>query len=186
MTDLLPWVFGYGSLMWRPGFPFVEQRPAVLKGYHRQLCVFSAKHRGTAERPGLVMGLVPGGLCVGRAFRLDEREVESILAALDEREGGYPYQRTRVRVEFPKGDGAADAYAYVPDPKDKRFAGELPLAEAARYVIQGVGVSGPCVEYLRSSVLHLRALGIADERLEALLAKVERRLALAEEWEAPQ
>ena len=80
------WVFGYGSLMWRPDFPHVETRPARLRGYHRALCVLSTRYRGTKARPGLVLGLDRGGSCVGRAFRVAARDADRVLAILHERE----------------------------------------------------------------------------------------------------
>src|SRR2546421_11293351 len=80
------WVFGYGSLMWRPGFDFVEQVPARLIGEHRALCVYSFVHRGTPEKPGLVLGLDRGGACRGIAFRVAEQNREATIAHLRARE----------------------------------------------------------------------------------------------------
>ena len=80
------WVFGYGSLMWRPGFEFIEQVPARLIGEHRALCVYSFVHRGTPEKPGLVLGLDRGGACRGIAFRVAENNARGTVAYLRERE----------------------------------------------------------------------------------------------------
>ena len=96
------WVFGYGSLMWRPGFPFLESLPGRLRGYHRSLCVLSHVHRGTPERPGLVLGLDRGGSCRGMAFRVAGPEAAATLAYLRERE-----QVTAVYVERVLGPGDA-------------------------------------------------------------------------------
>ena len=74
MTEPLRWVFGYGSLIWRPGFPFVRSEPALLSGAHRRLCIYSHRHRGTPERPGLVFGLVRGGSCRGMGVAGDARK----------------------------------------------------------------------------------------------------------------
>ena len=84
MTDL--WVFGYGSLMWRPGFTFAEARPARLHGAHRALCVWSVAHRGTPAHPGLVLGLDRGGSCRGVAFRITPESGDSVMAYLRQRE----------------------------------------------------------------------------------------------------
>ena len=80
-TDDL-WIFGYGSLMWRPGFDAAESAPAVVDGYHRALCIESHRHRGTPERPGLVLGLDEGGSCQGVAFRVEAASAASVLAYL--------------------------------------------------------------------------------------------------------
>ena len=175
-TETGLWVFGYGSLMWRPGFPHLEAVPARLEGYHRQLCVFSSKHRGTHSHPGLVMGLVPGGACLGRAFRIASADRTRVLAYLDDREDGYPYGRRPVTVVLLE-DGARvrasiQAETFLPVTSDPRFAGEIDIAEAARYVRQGEGVSGACSAYLAAAIGHLREMGIRDDRLEALYARV--------------
>ena len=80
------WIFGYGSLMWRPGFAFEESRPALLEGWHRELCVYSHHWRGTADRPGLVLGLDEGGTCRGVAFRVAASHVDEVRAYLHARE----------------------------------------------------------------------------------------------------
>ena len=80
------WVFAYGSLMWRPGFPHADSRPAVLHGYHRALCVYSTRYRGTPERPGLVLGLDRGGSCRGRVRRVSGEDAGHVRAYLTERE----------------------------------------------------------------------------------------------------
>ena len=79
------WVFGYGSLMWRPGFPFETRVPAKLHGHHRALCVYSILHRGTSENPGLVLGLDHGGDCHGVAFRVPAGAENDTIAYLRER-----------------------------------------------------------------------------------------------------
>ena len=136
------WVFGYGSLMWRPGFAFEEQVPALVHGYHRSLCIFSHVHRGTPEKPGLVLGLDMGGFCQGLAFRVAASQKEVTLTYLRERE-----QVTAVYVEKSVSAELADgrrvqAVAYVVDPAHPQYAGRLPHPELVRLVRQGQGVSG--------------------------------------------
>lgn len=164
------WVFGYGSLMWRPGFRFLDRRPALLYGAHRSLCVLSHIHRGSPGRPGLVLGLDRGGSCRGVAFRVAAEEWSDVLAYLREREQAtLVYRETRRPVRF-DGGGAAAALCYVVDRGHPQYAGPLSLDEQARLVRQGRGRSGVNADYVRNTVDHLNELGIRDRRLEALAA----------------
>ena len=169
------WVFGYGSLMWDPGFPHVEVVPALLRGYHRSLCIYSRFHRGTLERPGLVLGLDRGGACRGRAFRVEGSSARAVLGYLDERElVSYAYRRQKVSIQLP--DREVPAFAYVADRAHSQYAGNPGLARSVELVAQGVGVSGTCFDYLENSVKHLDALGIEDGPLHDLLARVVEHL----------
>ena len=166
------WVFGYGSLMWRPGFPFVERRHARINGYHRALCVFSHVHRGTPDKPGLVLGLDRGGRCHGIAFRVAAEEAEATLTYLHDRE-----QVTAVNVErqLPAhlDDGRhITARAYVVDRRHPQYAGRLPADDLLRLVKQGVGLSGANPDYVRSTYAHLQEMGVADP----ILARLSRAL----------
>lgn len=160
------WVFGYGSLMWRPGFDYAEARRARLGGYRRALCVRSFVHRGTPERPGLVLGLDRGGSCVGRAFRIDADKAEATLAYLREREqvtGVYLERRVRLHLD----DGRhATAVAYVADRQHEQYAGALDAAHAAEIVRGAKGISGINTDYVINTVDHLRELAIRDHWLE--------------------
>ncbi|GJD50235.1 Glutathione-specific gamma-glutamylcyclotransferase [Methylobacterium crusticola] len=164
------WIFGYGSLMWRPGFPFAERRPGRLRGYHRALCVLSHVHRGTPERPGLVLGLDRGGSCRGVAFRVAAAEAAAALAYLRERE-----QVTAVYVERVLGVGLDDgrrvaAVTYLVDRRHPQYAGRLPEADLVRLVRQGLGRSGANPDYVRHTHDQLVALGVADPVLARLAA----------------
>jgi len=97
------WVFGYGSLMWRPGFPHAERHAARLFGYHRSLCLFSHEYRGTPECPGLVLGLDQGGSCVGVGFRVEAADRAATLAYLTWREGTSVYRETDVALQLVDG-----------------------------------------------------------------------------------
>jgi glutathione-specific gamma-glutamylcyclotransferase len=162
------WVFGYGSLMWRPGFPFVERRYGFIHGYHRSLCVLSHVHRGTPERPGLVLGLDRGGRCHGVAFRIAAGEVAETVHYLREREqvtGVYRERQLPVRLDDAR---RVIALAYVVDRAHPQYAGRLPRDELLRLVRQGEGVSGPNAEYVRSTYEHLQAMGVVDPILADL------------------
>jgi glutathione-specific gamma-glutamylcyclotransferase len=183
------WVFGYGSLMWRPGFAFVERVPARLVGLHRALCVFSFVHRGTPEKPGLVLGLDRGGTCRGIAFRVDKRLRAETLAYLRARE-----QVTHVYLEMlrpvtllaatpdpaaaPPADEArrVRALVYAVDRSHPQYAGRLDLAAQVHLVRQGHGQSGPNRDYVLATVRELDQQGCRDAQLHA----ITRRLATTE------
>jgi cation transport protein ChaC len=168
------WVFGYGSLMWRPGFAFVERHPALLRGRHRSLCVYSHVHRGSPERPGLVLGLDRGGSCRGVAFLVPEADREETLAYLRAREQVTMVYREEIRTITLLGADrrAVGALCYVVDRDHSQYAGRLDLARRAELVRHGVGQSGTNPDYLGNTVRHLREIGIRDHELESLYAMV--------------
>ena len=160
------WVFGYGSLMWRPGFAHTETCRARLFGFRRSLCVWSHIYRGTRERQGLVLGLDRGGSCVGLAFRVPAELRDEVLAYLRDRElvtSVYLERMLPIRLE---GGETAVAVAYVVDRSHEQYAGNLDEAEAARIVSGAVGQAGPNEEYVLNTIAHLKALGIRDHWLE--------------------
>lgn len=167
------WVFGYGSLIWRPGFAHVEARRARLYGYRRSLCIYSFVHRGTRERPGLVLGLDRGGSCVGLAFRVRGEQREEVIDYLRARElVTNVYLERMVEVRLEAGE-AVPAVTYVADRAHEQYAGGLDEAAAAAAVRGAAGQSGRNEDYLASTIEHLEALGIRDHWLEG----VARRLA---------
>lgn len=160
------WVFGYGSLMWRPGFAHTETCRARLFGFRRSLCVWSHVYRGTRERPGLVLGLDRGGSCVGLAFRVPSELRDEVIAYLRDRElvtNVYLERMLPVRLENGKN---ALAVAYVVDRTHKQYAGALEEIQAAGIVSGAVGQAGPNEEYVLNTIAHLKALGIRDHWLE--------------------
>lgn len=170
MGDL--WIFGYGSLMWRPGFEAAETVPARLAGFHRALCVYSWVHRGTPERPGLVLGLDRGGSCRGLAFRVEAGRAEATLAYLREREQVTAvYRELRRPVALLDGSGrSVEAVTYAVDRRHTQYAGKLDAATLLGHVRQGRGVSGPNPDYVLNTAAHLVGLGIHDATLAALAA----------------
>lgn len=169
------WVFGYGSLMWRPGFPFAEMQPALLRGWHRDLCIRSIRYRGTPEAPGLVMGLQRGGSCRGRAYRIAAADRLAAVDYLDSRELATRAYRTRfLTVDLADGRRVR-AYGYVADPAHAQYAGCLDRADKVALILQGCGAEGPCRDYLANTVAHLDALGIRDGLMHTFLDAVDKK-----------
>lgn len=184
------WVFGYGSLMWRPGFSFEERVPARLIGLHRALCVYSFIHRGTPEKPGLVLGLDRGGACRGIAYRVDKARRAETLAYLREREQvthvyretmrtvtlncgrrNVPRQHTTTSAAVPCVDLEAQrvlALVYVVDRSHPQYAGRLDFAAQLHHVRQGHGRGGPNRDYVLATVKEIEAQGCFDANLHRL------------------
>jgi glutathione-specific gamma-glutamylcyclotransferase len=166
------WVFGYGSLMWRPGFDFVERRKARLIGLHRALCVYSHVHRGTPERPGLVLGLDRGGACTGLAFRVEPAIWADVLDYLRAREQVTAvYLESLRRVTLDDGR-ALRALTYIVDRGHRQYAGKLSLADQLHFVRQGHGQSGPNADYVTATARELTHLGLRDPALHWLAARI--------------
>ena len=168
------WVFGYGSLMWQPGFAFSERAPAALIGAHRSLCIYSFHHRGTLQNPGLVLGLDEGGACRGIAFRVAAEKSNETLAYLRARE-----QVTDVYVEATKQvsllDGSGrerEAVCFMADRGHPQYAGRLSLERQADLVRSATGLSGSNIDYVLNTVRHLEEVGIHDVELAALAKRL--------------
>jgi cation transport protein ChaC len=162
------WIFAYGSLMWDPGFVYVEDQPGTLFGFHRCLCVRSTIYRGAPENPGLVLGLDRGGSCRGRAFRVAAEHVNATLAYLDEREQVTKvYCQRFVKIKLADGR-TVNGYTFVVRREHEQYT-RLSLDEQARLVAQGAGLRGTALDYLANTVEHLDALGIPETRLRRVL-----------------
>ena len=168
------WVFGYGSLMWRPGFAYEEARHARLVGYRRCFCIYSVYHRGTAKRPGMVLGLDRGGACEGIAYRVaacDAAQTVRYLRAREQVNGVY--REAHVPIELIEGARREVlALTYIVERAHPSYAGRLPLALQARLIRAGRGLSGNNLDYLISTLRHLRELGIRERELERVLALI--------------
>ncbi|QDL91330.1 gamma-glutamylcyclotransferase [Paroceanicella profunda] len=168
------WVFGYGSLMWKPGFEFVERVVADLHGYQRRFCLRSIRYRGTPEAPGLVLALdhEPGAVCTGMAYRVSAAVASEVYRYLRQREmvtGAYLESLHPLRLK----DGRdVEGLAYSAAPDHPQYAGRLSLAEQARIIAAAEGPAGLNRDYLFSTLEHLSGIGIADPELEALAAEV--------------
>jgi cation transport protein ChaC len=168
------WVFGYGSLMWRAGFEFTERRQARLIGGHRARCVYSHVHRGTPEKPGLVLGLDCGGSCRGVAFRVSADKARETLGYLQERElVTKVYKEAERPVELLEGSTErVRALCFLVDRSHPQYAGKLSLEAQLHHVRQGHGRSGANPEYVLETVSHMRELGIRDPSLEWLAERL--------------
>lgn len=177
------WVFGYGSLMWKPGFDYAEKRMARLRGYRRRFCLKSIRYRGTEDCPGLVLGLDwdPGAVCTGTAYRVPPETATEVRDYLTERE---LITRSYFEVLYPvellctgPGQGSmVDAICYVIDRSHEQYWGPLPLEEQADIIAAACGGMGPNCEYLHNTASHLASLGVEDEEIMRLDALVRDRL----------
>lgn len=166
------WVFGYGSLMWRPGFAHTETHRARLYGYRRALCIRSHVHRGTPDRPGLVLGLDRGGSCLGMAFRVPDELSDEVLAYLRERElVTNVYLEKRLPIRLQSGE-TVEAVTYVVDRNHLQYASHVDVDEAVRCVSGAIGQSGRNEDYVLNTIEHLQALGIRDHWLETVAKRV--------------
>jgi len=171
MSDL--WIFGYGSLIWNPGFEHEEAAPARVFGAHRSLCIYSWVHRGTRARPGLVLGLDRGGSCRGVAFRVRDDKRTETLAYLRARELATDvYVETEVAMTMSDGSRVA-ALTYIADRTSQQYAGRLPIERQLALVRHSAGQSGANVDYVVNTVSHLRDMGVRDLLLERLAAHLD-------------
>lgn len=167
------WVFGYGSLMWNPGFAHLRVAPATHVGHTRAFAMWSVRHRGTPQRPGLVLTLCPGGTCTGRAFLVDGADAAEVCDYLLDREiGTYAYRPAFIDIEV-EGE-AVQALTFLPTPDAPQFAPDLTLGEQAEAIASAVGGMGPNPEYLRNTIAEMQALGLSTTEFEALEAEVLR------------
>ncbi|CUJ85504.1 gamma-glutamylcyclotransferase [Shimia thalassica] len=167
------WVFGYGSLLWNPGFEFEEKRIASLPGWHRSFCMRSIHHRGTVEQPGLVLALdaMAEAQCQGLALSVAPHRQAETLEYLRERElvSSAYLEKT---LDITLSDGRrVEAVTYVIDPHHVQYC-HLDLEEQAQIIATAVGGRGPNTDYLHNTASHLIELGIQDEELDWLSARV--------------
>lgn len=167
------WVFGYGSLVWRPEFHYLERQPALLKGYHRSLCLWSRINRGTPERPGLVFGLDNGGSCKGMVYRIASKYIPETLDALWKREmPSAAYVPRHLACHTP--NGATPALVFTVDRKKDGYVRGLNVPQLVNVIHQAHGSYGPCIEYVLETAQALKAHNIHDGRLNELIQKLRK------------
>lgn len=175
MTSELPlWVFGYGSLMWNPGFEVAETSLARLDGYHRSFCMWSIHHRGTPEQPGLVLALdeAEGAGCTGLALKVPDDQRDETLEYLRARElisSAYLEQRLALTLQDGRG---VEAVCFVVDRTHEQYCGDLSLERQAEVIASAIGGRGTNTEYLENTAQHMQQLGIDDPDMVWLARRV--------------
>ncbi|MBJ26088.1 MAG: gamma-glutamylcyclotransferase [Rhodospirillaceae bacterium] len=168
------WVFAYGSLLWNPGFSYVDSNAALLRGYHRSLCIYSHRYRGTPNLPGLVVGLDNGGSCRGVAYKVPAASASQVLRSIDRREILYNvYTRKNLRVKlYEKGTigRSVMAFTYVANRKDPQYASKINIEEKIKLIKQGKGSMGSSIDYVKKTVQFLDHIGLPDTNLEVFLS----------------
>lgn len=168
------WVFGYGSLIWRPDFDFAERRLARVHGWHRALKMWSRINRGTPECPGLVFGMLPGGSCQGMVFRVDKQHAREVMTTLWQREmvmAVYDPRWLRCHTNH----GPVNALAFTLSRKSPSHTGTLADHEYCRIFAQACGRFGTTRDYAQATFDELRRLGIHDRALARLLALAQKQ-----------
>jgi cation transport protein ChaC len=169
------WVFGYGSLLWNPGFDVSEQLIATLPGYARSFCMSSIHHRGTVEHPGLVLALDEraDARCQGVALAVAAGKEAETLQYLRERElVSSAYLEKNLDIELADGR-VVEAVTYVIDESHEQYCSDMPLEDQAQIIATAIGGRGPNTEYLYNTASHLRDIGLQDSDLEWLTDRVK-------------
>ena len=167
------WVFGYGSLMWNPGFDFLEVQRARAYGVHRAPCIYSWVHRGTRERPGIVLGLDQGGACIGKAFKISGDNRDETLDYLRARELVTNVYLERIRPIVLESGQSVRAVTYIADTKHEQYAGRLGHEALIAQIKGAVGKSGDNESYITDTADHLREMGIRDGLMERITAELK-------------
>jgi cation transport protein ChaC len=163
--------------MWNPGFATPETQAARLQGWHRAFCIYSEHYRGTPEKPGLILGLLPGGACRGLAHRLPAGGYEATRRYLWTREidNDGVYEEAIRPIHLADGR-TVWSLVYLADRKHRQFAGKLSLAKSLRLVRQGRGATGSNIDYVTNTIAHLRELGLQDRAQEELARRATKAI----------
>lgn len=162
------WVFGYGSLIWNPGFEFIDRKKSKLLGYHRALCMQSWVHRGTRENPGLILGLDEGGECYGIAMLVERSKRKDVIEYLRARELVTDvYKEVWVELEMQDGENV-QALTYKVDTTHDQYVGKIPFEDQLEIIRNAKGASGKNIDYVKNTAQALRDVNIEDHHLEKL------------------
>ncbi len=162
------WVFAYGSLIWDPGFDYLERRRGALEGYQRSFCLYSTQYRGSVSRPGLTLGLVSGGRVEGVAFKVDGDRWSAVYNKLIEREQSTSCYREEIRPVVLDDGEAVPALVFVTDEECCDWAGQGDVQSQARRIARSKGSRGSNLSYLFELVQALGAAQIHDRYVEDL------------------
>jgi len=174
-ADCPAWLFGYGSLMWKPAFSYVERRKVTLHGWHRQFCMWMRLGRGTPEQPGLMLALDRGGTTHGVAFRLAQSEERAELLLVWRREmfrGAYHSRWVTLATD----EGPVHAITLVVNREHDQYAAGIDEDEVVEHIATAHGPLGSSSEYLFETLAHLEELGLRDRRLERVRRSLVERL----------
>lgn len=166
------WFFGYGSLMWNPGFPSLADGVAVAQGWQRRFCVYSHRYRGTPNRPGLVLGLDEGNICTGRAYRVCPGRVRDVADYLWDREMVTGIYRPTLIDANVDGHGRQACWAFVVRRDHLQYAGALSEDDCATLIDTAAGNRGSNRDYLKSTLEHLIDIGVEDPHLQAIAVRI--------------
>lgn len=171
MNDDL-WVFGYGSIIWRVDFPYIEQQPAYIKNWSRRFWQGSTDHRGIPGKPGRVVTLVnqPGGVCQGRAYRVSQDCQDEVLASLDHREKGG-YERLMIDIFFSEARFTS-GITYHATPENPNYLGDAPDSDIAKQIASAHGPSGSNIEYIYKLHESLQEMDSTDNHVNSVLQEV--------------
>jgi len=167
------WIFGYGSLMWDPRIKFLEKMAGTLLGYHRDFCVWTQLARGSAQMPGLGLGLESGGSCKGVLFKIDPKFAETELQKVWEREL-YTAVYNPIWGKVSSSKKSIRAISFITNKNHMQYCGEMNLRDRAYYIRSATGKNGPCIEYLKNTIMYLAKSGSNDAYLNQLLEEVDK------------
>jgi cation transport protein ChaC len=175
MQDDVLWVFGYGSLVWRPAFPATQQVAACVIGWKRRFWQGSTDHRGVPGAPGRVVTLLPepGARCWGMAYAVSPEHTSAVLDTLDYREKGG-YDRVRVPLHLRDGRIIPGGLVYRATPDNPNYLGPATIEDIAAQVVASSGPSGPNPEYVLRLAAALGDMDVDDAHVSALAAAVRR------------
>ncbi|WP_103046647.1 gamma-glutamylcyclotransferase [Comamonas faecalis] len=163
------WVFGYASLIWRPGFAYAERRPATVHGWHRALKMWSRVNRGTPDCPGLVFAMLPGGSCRGMAYRIERAQADDVLQQLWQREMPLPVYDPRW-LACQTAQGSVQALAFTLSRSSPSHTGVLRDDDLRRIFGQANGIYGSTRDYAEATHAELERIGIHDRALQRVIA----------------
>ncbi|HEY0919939.1 gamma-glutamylcyclotransferase [Devosia sp.] len=181
LIDALPaggemWLFAFGSLIWNKRFTYDEERPGMVRGWHRDFCLGpDTRFRGNPEAPGYTLSLDRGGQCKGMVYRLPRENLAANIEGLLRKEPPFPPRWLNVTTSL----GTVRAFAFTHPGKSTEYAGHLSDEAVADALYRAVGMIGSMAQYVYLTVLHLEQLGLCDDRMWRMQEMIAERIELA-------